>query len=324
MKKYLLNTIIIGFIGFFVYINFVSADEFVTAEAGIQVSPNRFDWLVKDENVINAVINVHNYDDFSHDIAIIVEDFFVLNDSTQPQFFVPNEDHPRKAYDIIDWIEVPDDFTLEPNSSKNVAITINIPEGQPTSGYYGSIFFKTRGQDVKTVGGEGNGANLKVEYRVGVLITLAVQGDEPMRISGRVSEFSTARKIFWESPIELFANLYSDGNVHYKANGEMEIKKFGKKFAVIKVDNEIMYPDRTRTFREKVSTGMWDFGVYSAMLDMKSEDGTVIFQDEIKTFFVIPWKGLLIILGGIVGLIIVSKLFKKYVHIGTKPITKKE
>jgi len=321
------NRIIFVFLCTFVCFTFVIAEEeFVTAEAGIQISPNRFDFNAESGETKNIKINVHNYDDFSHDVEIVVEDFFVMDDTMKPQFYVPEDDHPRKAYDVINWIDVPDDFTLEGNGSKDVYFKINVPENQPTAGYYGAVFFKTRGSDVETTDENGGtGAMIKVNYRVGTLLTLAVQGDAPMKIGGVVNEFNTTKKIFWDSPIELFAKLHSTGNIHYKAGGKMEIKKFGKKFAVVKVDDEIMYPDRVRTFSEQVMFGPWDYGVYSATLDMHSEDGSVVFEDGDTTFFVIPWKTTTVIVGIIFLIIVIERIFNnKFAIIKRDKVKKKK
>lgn len=310
---------------FFVCSYTVNADELENVEAGIQISPNRFDFGSEGGKAKDVVVNVHNYDDFSHDVEIVVEDFFVVDDTMKPQFYVPGEDHTRKAYDVINWIEVPDNFTLEGNGSKDVYFKINIPENQPTAGYYGAIFFKTRAPDVETDDENGGtGAKIKVDYRVGTLLTFAVQGDEPMKIDGYVEEFDVIKKVFWESPMTLFAKLHSSGNVHYSADGKMQINKFGKKFAIVYIESENLYPDRTRTFTEQVQFGPWDYGMYSATLDMQSEDGTVMFQDEIPMFFVIPWKTTVII-GGIALLIIsVIYFFQKWFKVVRKNKSHKE
>jgi len=301
---------------FFVSVDVVYADNnFVTAKGGIQVSPNRFDFNGKGGDVKDVVINIHNYDNYPRSISIEVEDFFVMDDSMESQFYVPNNEHPRKAYDIINWIDIPNDFVLKPNSSKNIHFKIHIPQNQPTNGYYGAIFFKTRAPDKTTVDKNGNntGAKIKVNYRVGTLITMAIQGDEPMKIKGDVEEFGVTRKIFWDKPIRIFAKLHSDGNIHYKLKkgGKIKIKKFGKKFSTIILKPEVLYPGRTREFKEQVEFNMWDFGIYSATLSAQSEDGSVVFNGDDIIFLVIPWKTTIMVIGIIFLIFIIGKVFNK-------------
>ena len=304
-------------------------DEDVVKEpGGIQMSPARFDLALEAGATREIKINMHNYDDIARDVAIDVEDFFVVDDTMEPQFFVPSDEHPRKTYDVIDWIDVPDNFIIEGNTSRDIYFNLHIPENQPTSGYYGAIFFKTRAPDREILNEDGsNSAKIMVNYRVGTLFTFAVQGDEPMMIDGGVSEFDTTEKVFWDSPIEFFAKLYSTGNIHYKIKegGQIEIKRFGKKFSTIILEPRVLYPDRTRTFKEKVPTGPWDYGVYSATLNMESEDGSVKFSDEISQFVVIPWKTTALLGGGLFVMLFCIWFFKKYMHFGVKlPKEKKD
>jgi hypothetical protein len=283
---------------------FLIGDVFAesTPEAGVQVSPIRFDWKLDSGEKKEYTIILHNFSDVTHNIEVEVEDFYVSDDSKQANFFVPDADHPRKAYDVINWIDVPKNFVLKPGETKRVNFTVTVPENQPTSGYYGTIFFKTSSDDVEVKDKNDGNVKLDVNYRVGVLLTLAVQGEDEMNIGGEVKDFDVTNTIFWNSPIEVFARLHSTGNVHYKVSGYIRVDKFDKKFAIIKIDEEIMYPNKDRLFEEKINFGPWDFGIYSAKLDMHSEDGSVIFQEEVPAFLVIPWKTLF---GLIMGLLII-------------------
>ena len=127
----------------------VSAES--TPEEGVQISPIRFDWKVESGDQKIDEIVVHNFSDISHDVEVQVEDFFVSDDSMQAIFFVPADDHPRKAYDVIEWIDAPEDFTLAPGETKKLQFVVTIPENQPTSGYYGTIFFKTKTDDASLI-----------------------------------------------------------------------------------------------------------------------------------------------------------------------------
>ncbi len=299
-------------------------NEPTNAESGIQVSPNRFDWVLEDGETRTGVIHLHNYDDISHDVTVEVEDFFVKDETFKPEFYVPDESHERKAFDVINWFEKPDDFTLGPHESKRVEFKVHVPENQPTNGYYGAIFFKTRAPDIETTNDEGTTAKIKVDYRVGTIITLAVRGDEPFTVDGTVKEFSVGKNIFWESPITLTTKLLSSGNIHYKVGGTATINRFGKVFSEIQMDDKVLYPGIARTFTNEVPFGIWDFGKYNAVLQMQSEDGSVKFDSVTPDFYVIPWQGALIVLGAIILLIIIILFMKNYVRIEKKQPKKKK
>ena len=306
---------------FFMYlwnISAVGASEKGVPESGIQISPSKVILNSEPGEVKEVIINVKNYDKkIVHNVSVSVEDFYVINESSKAQFFIPDEKHKLVAYDVIEWIDVEKGFILEPNEAKDVKVKMNVPTGTATGGYYGVIFFKTSERQ-EAEASEEPGAAIDVNYRVGTLLINAVHGDEPVKIEGRVEDFRSAKKIFWSSPIELFADLYSSGNIHYRADGKMKVEKFGKKFATLDVGSEVMYPNRSRRFKETIEMGLFDFGIYTAVLDMESEDDTVKFKSSSKSFYVIPWKGLLIIFGGLTVLGILKRSIKKYVHIGRK------
>ncbi len=290
---------------------------------GVQVSPLRVDWKMEDGAAKSEKISLHNYSDVPQGVEISVEDFYVSDDGIKPQFFVPDEKHPLKAYDVIDWIDVPEGFTMAPGESREVEFHVQIPEGQPTNSYYGSIFFKTRTDDADVNDADGGSAKIKVHYRVGTLVLLQVQGDEPMRIAGQLEEFSVAKKVFWDKPIELTTRVKSTANVHYQVDGEITITKFDKKFATVEMKSENLYPERIRLFTDKIDFGMWDFGMYKATLTMRSEEGTVQITGETEPFFVIPWKSSAMI-GGVIVLVIAIRIFiKKFVIIDWKKSKRK-
>lgn len=281
-------------------------------KAGVQISPIRYDWKMKGGESRSDKIYVHNFSpDITHHVKVSVEDFYVTDDSMEAKYFVPDDAHPLKAYDVINWITVPDDFTLAPGETKELEFSITVPDGQPTSGYYGIIFFKTDADDATADTPDGKGVKIGVSYRVGALVTLAVQGDEPMRISGQLDEISALEKVFWQGPITVSARLRSDGNVHYKASGKMTIEKFGKKFAMIEIEPEVMYPGKNRLITRKTPVKWWDYGIYTVRVDMRSEDGSVTFIGESEKFVVFPWIPVCVAAGVVIVLMISVRILKK-------------
>jgi len=285
-------------------------------QGGIQISPTKFIWTLDEGTNKTEKVNVKNYSDIEQHVTVEVEDFFVGSDGMEPKFFVPDDNHPLKARDIINWITPPEDFTLAPGEGRWVEFTVAIPQGQPTNGYYGGILFKTGGLD------DGDGSRIGLSYRIGALVIMAVQGDEPMKIEGTLNDFYSDKKLYWESPTTLIAKTNNTGNIHYPMFGNIEVKKFDKKFHVIELEPQLVYPDIEKKYTERMQTGWWDFGKYTADLSMWSEDEQVRYDAQTE-FYVIPWRGLAVIAGGIVGLFILVWLFKKYVHIGKKPKKKK-
>jgi hypothetical protein len=292
-----------------------STDKDGVPDAGIQISPTKFVWTLKSGDKKITTINVKNYSKISQKVVIEVEDFYVGEDGSEPLFFIPDNNHPMKNKDIIKWITPPKDFVLAAGESKDVDFVVNVPAGQPTNGYYGGIFFKT-GAPEKSKGTE-KVVTMGINYRIGALVIMAVQGSEPMKIGGKLNEFYPSQKVFWQTPATLITKMTNTGNIHYPIFGKIEVNKFGKKFQIIELKPQLIYPDIEKKSTEKVMFSWWDFGKYDAHLSMWSQDESVKFEKSIS-FLVIPWKGLLVVFGGFLVLWILKKIFRAYIHIGKK------
>lgn len=282
-------------------------------DGGIQITPTKFVWTLGEGETKSGRVIVKNYSDEEQNVRMEVEDFYVEDDGTTPKLYVPQDGDEMKALDVIDWVTMPEPFTLAPGGVKSVEFTVRVPDDRPTNGYYGSILFKTGG------GTDGEGSQIGLTYRIGALLIMAVQGDEPMVLEGEIQRFYPERKLFWETPAVLFAQVQNTGNMHYPMFGEIEIKRFGKMFHKIKMTPRLLYPIKKPTsYREIMEFQIWDFGRYTAHLSMHSENGAV--QAEMDTsFWVIPWQLVVIVVIVLVVLWILGRLFKKYVHIGAKP-----
>ena len=297
--------------------------EYDSPEGGIQISPTKFIWTLEPGESNTSKINVKNYSEIEQDITVTVEDFFVGEDGSKPNFYRPEEKPDLKARDIIHWITPPEDFILAPGEAKWVEFKVDVPEGQPTNGYYGGVLFKAGGGSSDNEDSEENGAQIGVSYRVGALVIMAIAGDEPMRIEGELNDFYPKESIFWEPPAILFAEIVNTGNIHYPMFGEIEVEKFGKKFHVIEMRPQLIYPDIPRKYTEKMLFQWWDFGKYTANLAMISEDKSVQINSQTE-FWIIPKQGLIIVGSALVVIFIFMWLFKKYVHLGSKPKKEKK
>lgn len=282
-------------------------------DGGIQISPTKFVWNLKEGETKTERVIVKSYAEKELTVTMEVEDFIVKEDGSTPELFIPDASHPRKAYDVIGWITPPDSFTIAPGGVKAVEFTVRVPDDQPTNGYYGSLLFRTGG-----LNSDDEGSKIGLSYRIGALIIMAVQGDQPMKFESELLDFYPEKKVFWETPSVLYTKVDNTGNIHYPMFGNIDVTRFGKKFHEIEMKPRLLYPNTDPVqWREIMPTDIWDFGYYTATLAMHSEDGSIQLGKS-ASFFVIPWKGLVIIAGGLVGLWIVMKLFRKFFHVERK------
>lgn len=287
-------------------------------QGGLQISPTKFVWTLDEGETKTGRVVVKNYSDQEQWVTLEVEDFYVQDDGKTPQIYTPDDDHELKALDVISWITPPESFLIPAGGAKAVEFTVRVPDGQPTNGYYGTLLFRTGGGNE-----EEEGAKIGLSYRIGALLIMAIQGDEPMNVQGEILDFYPEKNIFFESPASLYTKVNNTGNIHFPLFGSISIERFGKKFHEIELDPRLIYPQKAVDLREIVEFDTWDFGKFDAHIAAHSEDGSVQMEDA-TSFWVIPWKGLVIVCSGFVGFIILAGLFKKYVHIGIGDKSKKK
>ncbi len=281
---------------------------------GVQVSPIRFDWDIKSGDERIGSINLKNYSKDPYEVDVELEDFYVTDDTTEARFFVPNEGHPLYAYDVINWIEAPDSVHLDPGEGKDILFRVKVPESTPTGGYYGALFFKTA---VGSGAESEENSKIMVHQRVGVLLVMAVKGAQPINISGKLQKFEPAKKVFWSQPANIITEILNDGNLHYRAQGNVDIYKFGRKMDTSSINLRVIYPGKFRHYENAWKFSAWAYGYYTAKLDLVSEDGQVKIAGQ-TSFWVIPLKTTLAIIILLIIIYLIYRIFTKNFEIRKK------
>lgn len=259
---------------------------------GIQISPIRFDWEMNSGEEITGTVNVKNYSDKKYNIDLHAEDFFVSDDSNEAQFFVPGREHSRYAYDVINWITMPGEIALAPKEGRNISFTVKVPPKTPTGGYYGIIFFLAKAEGSAAEDSSEN-SKIIVYPQMGALLTLAVKGAEPIRQAAELKDFSVAKRIFWQSLVDLSGEIFNSGNIHFKGTGHIQIEKFGKKIKEFDLIPQIMYPEKNRKYESSWNFSTWTLGRYAATFNFESEDHAIQLSKTIS-FWVLSWKAVAI------------------------------
>lgn len=279
---------------------YASAQETVTQNPGqpsaIQISPARFDWQVKSGETRSEKVNIKNYADTPWKVEVHVEDFYVSADSAHAEFFVPEEDHPLKAYDMINWVSTSEkELVLAPNESRNIDFTITVPADAPSGGYYGAIFFQSTEESAK----DGDDAQIRINTRVGMLVTLAVQGDAELHTGAELKSFATLKNLSWGEPLTFVARVRNTGNIHFRMNGKITIDRLGKRYAEVEMPSHLYYPARDRVQQlPPWDPGKWTIGRFTAHVHLVAEDGSVVLDGD-TTFTVISWRLIASVVGGL-------------------------
>jgi hypothetical protein len=317
MKKIILSLIaLVGLVTSIGLAPSMAKAQGTVGAGGVQVSPTRIDWTFNlgDEKV--GQINLKNYTNETMKVEVQAEDFTVNSDSTEAQFFVPDNTHPLKAYDVIKWISFESGaspiITIPPEQSVDFKFKVKVPTTTATGGYYGAVFFRTLPSTTLAQPGS-NTSVIGVSERVGTLLLMGVRGVGAVEQKGSIESLTLSKSVYGTSPVQIDTRFKNTGNMFFPVHGTIKIQKFGSDVKDFTLDSRMTYPGKNRLYTTQWEFGNWSFGQYKAIVEMKSEDGTITDTAE-ASFWVIPYKTTIILVILIVliiaGVIIVGKRFE--------------
>ena len=177
-------------------------------------------------------------------------------------------------------------------------VAVSIPQDAEPGGLYGSVLVSTiplPGQNTAEEGKAKGGAVLI--SRLGTLLFTRVKGD--VKEDGFLKDFSAGGKKFFDSgPVPFELLFENNGSVHLTPYGVIEIKNLlGKKVDEMQLDPWFAMPDSVRLREIKWERELL-FGRYTAQAKINRGYNDIIDEKTI-TFWVVPWK---IILLGLAGL----------------------
>ncbi len=276
---------------------------------GLEISPPLVDEQVDPGQSIVIDIRVRNITETEVIANGEIDDFVAGDDEDgQPKILVGDSSEPS-PYTFKPWVSQIPSLRLAPREIKTAQITINVPQDASPGGHYGVVRFTAQ-----PVGLDETGVSLSAS--IGTLVLLNVSGD--VRIQGSVEQFSISQDgkqgtFFEKGPLDFTERINNTGNVHFKPTGTIKITDtFGKEVASLNVNESggNILPSSIRKFEQTLDkTNM--FGRYKAVLSLTYGDNQTL--DSEITFWVVPYKMVLAVLGGLILLIlIIVFLLKRY------------
>lgn len=269
---------------------------------GIQVSSPIYNFGIDPGGFGQDVIKIRNVGASVQTFYPEVFDFKPLNETGTPQFILAKESK-NYTYSLASWIKISTEgITLKPNQPTALNFTINVPKGAEPGGRYAGILFGTSPPQT-------SGTQIAISNKVGALVLVRVSGDA--KELATLKEFSAAKNFYEYPPVDLVVRVENKGNVHVAPKGNIEIKDiFGRKVAVLPVNekNGNALPESTRRFDKDTDALTWKpggftIGRFSANLLLTYGDSGKQLSASLS-FWVIPWKILLVLLLAIIILIL--------------------
>ena len=299
--------------------NYVGAQAAnANAAQGLQISPALVELNAARGKTYNINLNILNVTTSDLTYNSSVEDFNSADETGSPHFILDSK-LPVTA-SIKSWVSTVPEFMLAGRKSKAITAQVVIPSDAEPGGHYGVLRFSGRAPDIK-ISGVGLSAS------AGVLILIRVEGAITEKASLASFYTSPTQKgkqssFFENSPISFVVRVQNEGNIHVKPVGNIEVRDmFGGLVSNLSVnkDKSNVLPSSIRRFDEAKLDKSWMIGLYTANLTMGYGTTGQALTNTI-TFWVVPYKIILVVL---LVLVTVIFIFKRLIKVYNKRIIEK-
>ncbi len=311
----------------FVIISFIIIQKVRAQETGVIVSPPTFSKNLQEGTSYNQLFNVTNQKTQDNEFFITTRDITV--DDNGQFTSVENQDGNNESTFVKNgWLTItPSSFFLKRGESNQFSAHFDVPLNFPTHGYYFEIVVTTKKPQE-----QGGKVGLVTEVAIPLSVNYIGKEDEIRKFAiatfdSTSDAFTTTNFLYEYPPVEFKTVLQNIGNVNVVPTGEIFISRdnsFSNVIATIPF-NPTGQTGFAGTFREFQNT--WDggfltlddnnrlqvnfnqlsdfrIGQYYAQLNVVW-DGLQgkEFENRIITFWIIPWKLILLLVGIIIVII---------------------
>ena len=265
---------------------------------GLEISPPVIELSADPGQTITATIRVRNVASGPLIAKGKADDFGAgATEDGQPRLLL--EEQGATRYSLKYWISSVPDLKLAPQELKTATVNIAIPKNAEPGGHFGVIRFTAVPPDL-------DGTGVALSASVGALVLLKVSGN--VKDDLNLAEFSTGAldakglirtktNFFETGPVGFLVRLRNSGTVHEKGTGGITVTDtFGNNVATVAVNEKggNVLPDSVRRFEQSLAKKNL-FGRYNAKLSLTYLGGQKKI-DSTTSFWVIPWKLILIVI----------------------------
>lgn len=303
MKKLYLTLLMLFFVPFFVI---------AETGQGLTISPPIKEVEAGRGEIILETIRVTNPTENVIEVYPKVMDFKAKGDGGEPAFYEGGDSNEK--FSLGKWISFSDSkLALAPEQVVEFRYQINVPEDAEPGGHYGAVFFASNS--------EVSDDNVALNSMIGSLLLVKVPGEVVEK--GQIEDFYTNKALYLRGPVNFLTRIKNNGNIHFKPKGNIVIKDFsGREISRLTFNEQggNVLPDSTRKFDNILGTKAFQFGKFSADLDLTYGDNKETLKAE-TTFWLIPtWLIVIVVLTIVLLTFVFISLFKSI----KKKKTKKE
>lgn len=315
----------------------------------LTTSPVAVDLSVKPGQSISTTLQVQNNSPEPVNINVRLDKFKANGDSGQAAIYSPS-----KSDDSVNWVSFSrTSFLAEPGVWNSVVATIN-PPSNAANGYYYAVLFEPQ-----TASSHGSSTNVIKGANAIFILLNANSGNEKRQLE--VTGFTSQKSIYEYLPANFTVTVKNTGNIYVAPQGDVFIsrKMNGKPLASLDINSAAgnVLPNSSRQFSVSWQDGFpvfvpkkingqivsssngqpvqqlqWNssssfskirFGKYYAHLAFVFNNGvTNETTDAYVSFWVIPWKMILILIVIIAAAVVIWRFFKKSIKAGYQKLKK--
>jgi hypothetical protein len=276
------------------------------AQGGIRVSPTKIDLVVDKGQTAEQVINVENQGDIMARIRAYAMDFSIDEESNFA-FYEPG----HESYSCARWLTLDEaEFDLNPGETKEVKVTVAVPDEVEPGGHYAALFFETAPLEAPP------GVSVIIAGRIPSLIYLTIPGVTETEVFSDAEIVSLLLPGWVEKgPVEAGVMVCNTGNVHLTIAAKAYFSGFrGENIGELDLGQMVVLPHSERIMKGKwENTPLFSKVEASVVIGYFDQQGELVNKTKTADFWVIPWKMVVIIVVAL-GLLIllIWRLRKRY------------
>lgn len=272
-----------------------------TGGEGLEVKPAIIEDKVNPGETYRFSVTVKNISSSPRTLTMSTKDISGLDASGHPIFAPKGQE---TTYSLSTWIRVPTaPIVLGAGESRTVALTAQVPKNASPGAHFGGVFFDYAAQPQNS-----NGSAISIQ--VGDVISLQIAGD--IVEDARIRQFSTDRLIYGAPSVVFTTKVENMGNVLERPRGLIQIADMsGKQVASIPVNDALapVFPGAVRAYAASWNDNGFAIGRYQATLSLSYGDSSKRTISATTSFWVIPFKLTVSVIGGLLLLILLIYLW---------------
>lgn len=260
----------------------ISAQTQTSNRAGLSISPALYEEQHEPGTVHTFTIRINNLEDRDRSLFLEARDISGVEAGGVPRFATGDEE--VTGFELSSWIQFSEDsFDIEANGTKNLDVTINIPDDAPPGSHFGGINVSSQGEQMRRTGAG-------INFGVTNIVTVLVSGDADER--AMIRAFSTDQYVYGSTNVEFTARIENVGNVLQRPVGPLEVTNmFGAEVAQLTVNDSRagVFPRTERVFTVNWTDENPGFGRYQAVLSMVyGSQGSNQTMTNTVSFWILP------------------------------------